>query len=164
MSSVSRFKKSRNLHAEMVLKLGKTKMTMGRRDKKRATDNRTPGEGKIFGLLLLRLFLFFRRNRDNEIVLPPLSAAIGSGAQIEFLLCLSRSLARSARVEVNTIDSLGMHERPRARIAGSAGFPRVWLRFFPSILKEGATSLVRPTQPHPPWIALQDSFRRLRQA
>ena len=98
----------------MVLKLGKTKMTMGRRDKKRATDNRTPGEGKIFGLLLLCLFLFFRRNRDNEIVLPPLSAAIGSGAQIEFLLCLARPLARSARVEVNTIDSLGMHDRPRA--------------------------------------------------
>ena len=47
------WRKSRNLHAKMVGKKGKTKMTMGRRDKKRTTDNRTPGEGKIFGLLLL---------------------------------------------------------------------------------------------------------------
>ena len=40
---------------------------MERRDKNR-TDNRTPGEGKIFGP---RLLLLSRRRRDNEIVLPP---------------------------------------------------------------------------------------------
>ena len=65
---------------------------MGRRDKKRTTDNRTPGEGKIFGLLLLLLLLFRRRrrNRDNEIVLPPplrLAAALKSNF-----------ISRSARV------------------------------------------------------------------